>query len=266
VSPTLGRFDYSDDVAAAYDDTRAASASVLRPLRECLAGAPGRRLADVGGGTGNYAAALRDLDGFEPLVVDVSADMLERAVAKGLATKRGDARRLPLPDASFDAATMMAMLHHVPDWRVALAEARRILVPGGRLAIMGWAAEHAAVFWPLRYFPASIDWFMDTHPALDEALAELPGATVTPIVFDDLDDQSLAALSRSPADLVRAGRRRETGLFGRMIRDAPAELDAGLDRLERDLAAGARPHEAPEVMAARAERGDAAILCWTKPR
>lgn len=85
--------DYSRQ-AVRYDETRAASPSVLRPLREALKGAPGPRLADVGGGTGNYALALKR-EGWEPVVVDRSAEMLARAAAKGLETVEADAQRLP---------------------------------------------------------------------------------------------------------------------------------------------------------------------------
>jgi SAM-dependent methyltransferase len=76
--------DYSRQ-ADRYDETRGASPSVLRPLREALKGAPGRRLADVGGGTGNYALAL-SREGWNPVVVDRSPEMLARAAAKGLET------------------------------------------------------------------------------------------------------------------------------------------------------------------------------------
>jgi ubiquinone/menaquinone biosynthesis C-methylase UbiE len=49
--------DYSGQ-AQRYDETRSASPSVLRALRAALKDAPGIRLADLGGGTGNYALAL----------------------------------------------------------------------------------------------------------------------------------------------------------------------------------------------------------------
>ena len=62
--------DYANQ-AESYDRTRRASPSVLEPLRKALAGAAGRRLADVGGGTGNYSSAL-SAEGWEPLVVDSS--------------------------------------------------------------------------------------------------------------------------------------------------------------------------------------------------
>jgi ubiquinone/menaquinone biosynthesis C-methylase UbiE len=261
----LGRFDYERSVAEAYDETRAASPSVLGPLRECLARAPGRRLADIGGGTGNYAAALRDLDGFNPLVVDLSREMLGRAEAKGLATLVADAQALPLPDASFDAVTMISMLHHVPDWRAAVAEARRILRPGGRVALKGFAREHAPVFWPLDYFPSSREWFDRTHLSIAEALEELPGAQLMPISFEDVDDASLAALSRTPEGVLRAGREGRTSFFGRLRRDAPDELERGLAALAEDLGAGRRPDQDPAVLEAREHLGDAVVACWAKP-
>lgn len=261
----LGRFAYVEAVAASYDESRAASPSVLGVLRDCLAGAPGRALADLGGGTGNYAAALRDADGFDPLVVDVSREMLARAAGKGLRTLVADAQSLPLADASFDAVTMISMLHHVPDWQAALGEARRILRPGGRLAHKGFVREHASVFWPLDYFASSREWFDRNHPALDEVRDALPGARAAPIKFDDLDDASLAALARWPERVLDAGRAGETSVFGRLRLDAPDELDRGLDALERDLAAGRRPDLEPTVASARERFGDAVVVCWTKP-
>jgi ubiquinone/menaquinone biosynthesis C-methylase UbiE len=102
--------------------------------RAALAGATGRRLADIGGGTGNYALALAR-DGWDPVVIDRSPEMLARATEKGLATITADARALPVDDEAFDAVMLISMLHHVDDPAVVLAEARRILRRGGRLAL-----------------------------------------------------------------------------------------------------------------------------------
>jgi ubiquinone/menaquinone biosynthesis C-methylase UbiE len=54
-------------------------------LDAALAGAPGTLLADIGGGTGNYALAL-ERDGWEPVVIDRSPEMLAFAARKGLRT------------------------------------------------------------------------------------------------------------------------------------------------------------------------------------
>lgn len=244
--------DYSRQ-AEHYDDTRAASPSVLRRVREALEGAPGRRLADIGGGTGNYALAL-EREGWEPVVVDRSPGMLARAAAKGLETIEADAQRLPFEDASFDAVTMISMLHHVADRRAALAEARRILRPRGRLVIVGFTGEDAASLWIVDYFPASRPWMDATHPPRAMFVEELPEAVLAEFAFEDMDDGSLAALSAEPERVIEAAEAGATSYFERMHRDHPDELRAGLARLRDDVAAGRAPRRA----------GTATLLGWTK--
>ncbi len=125
--------DYSRQ-AERYDQTRSASPSVLRPLCEALEGAPGRRLADIGGGTGNYALALKR-EGWEPLVVDRSAEMLARAAAKGLEVVEADAQQLPFDE---DAASLW-VLDYFPSsrpWMAATHPPRSAILddlPGARL-------------------------------------------------------------------------------------------------------------------------------------
>jgi len=245
--------DYSRQ-ARLYDAARGASPSVLGPLRWGLKGAPGRRLADVGGGTGNYALALKQ-EGWEPVVVDRSPDMLSHAAAKGLETVLADAQRLPFADASFDAVTMISMLHHVEDRRAALAEAKRVLRRSGRLVLKGFTAEDAASLWVLDLFPSSWQWMMETHPPLSAFLDELPGAETVRVQFSDMADASLAALSADPARVVIAAEAGETSYFERMRRDHPTELAAGIRRLREDIAANRAPRRA----------GSATILSWTKP-
>jgi SAM-dependent methyltransferase len=244
--------DYSRQ-AERYDETRSASRSVLRPLCEALEGAPGRRLADIGGGTGNYALALKR-EGWEPVVVDRSDEMLRQAAAKGLETVAGDAQQLPFEDATFDAATMISMLHHVEDRGAALAEVKRILGPGGRLVLKGYTREDAARLWILEYFPSSRRWMEATHPPRSALLEELPGAQLFVFEFEDMQDASLAALSADPEQVLDAAERGDTSYFERMHRDHPDELRAGLARLRRDIAAGHAPRRA----------GTATILSWTK--
>ena len=245
--------DYSRQ-AEHYDETRSASPSVLRPLREALAGSPGRRLVDVGGGTGNYALALKR-EGWEPVVVDRSPGMLSRAAAKGLETVQADAQHLPFADEAFDAVTMISMLHHVEDRGAALAEARRVLRSPGKLVLMGFTAEDSDSLWILDYFPSSRSWMEATHPPRSEFLQELPGAATRSFAFTDMQDASLAALSADPERLLEAAGQGHTSYFERMQRDHAEELGAGLARLREDMAAGRAPGRA----------GTATIINWTKP-
>jgi SAM-dependent methyltransferase len=245
--------DYSNQ-ARAYDMTRAASPSVLAPLREALAGAPGPELLDIGGGTGNYAAALNE-DGWRPLVLDRSPQMLAHSEVKGLATMRADATALPFAENSFDAVMLVSMIHHVDAPEQALAEARRVLRPGGRLALMVFTREDIEDSWCLDYFPASRPWMYETHSPLDELLAELPGARRLPVIYEDMQDGSMAALLGYPELLLDPERCSQTSFFERMERDHPDDLRAGLERLERELSEGRAPHRS----------GGASMLAWTKP-
>jgi ubiquinone/menaquinone biosynthesis C-methylase UbiE len=244
--------DYSNQ-ARAYDTTRGVSRSVLVPLREALAGAPGPELLDVGGGTGNYAAALA-AEGWRALVLDRSLEMLARAEAKGLPTTLADATELPFADKSFDAVMLVSMIHHVDDRAAALAEARRVLRPCGRLALMAFTREDIEDSWCLDYFPASRPWMEATHPPLAELLAQLPGARCAPVIYEDLQDGSMAALLGHPEALLDPALRSQTSFFERMERDHPDDLRAGLRRLKAELRAGSAPRRS----------GEASMIGWVK--
>lgn len=104
-------------------------------LRGALA--PGSRILDVGGADGAHAEWLEG-DGHRVEVVDLVPRHVERARARGLTAQQGDARDLPHPDGSFDAALMLGPLYHLPDpshRARALAEAHRVLRPGGLFAV-----------------------------------------------------------------------------------------------------------------------------------
>lgn len=88
------------------------------------------RILDVGGGTGR---AARELDG--ATVVDAAGGMLREARTRGVDGIQGDAGRLPVREGSVDAVTVVDALHHFPDAAVAVAEAARVLRPGGVLVV-----------------------------------------------------------------------------------------------------------------------------------
>jgi SAM-dependent methyltransferase len=240
--------------AKTYDGTRAASQTILAALRAALAGAPGPRLADIGGGTGNYALALQR-EGWQPVVIDRSPEMLDHASSKGLETMTADAQCLPIPDQSFDAAMLVSMLHHVADPAAAIREAQRILRNAGQLAVMAYTLEDIQDLWLLAYFPSTRTWMSETHIPLTELLALLPGAERHEIVFTDLQDASLAALASAPEKILDPRWRTQTSYFERLARDHPDELDAGLERLTREVKAGSAP----------TRPGRASVLAWRRP-
>ena len=255
------RHDYRHQ-AARYDRTRGASPSILRPLRAAL-GSPGDRLLDIAGGTGNYAAAMRG-DGWGSVtVVDHSVEMLARARSKSLHVVRADAALLPIAGASVDAVLIVSALHLVTSWRDAIAEAQRILKPGGRLAIMDYSREHLDVHWILRYFPRARAAIVPNHIPRAELLTALPGATETTFEFTDLVDASMSALCRYPRKILDRSFRMQTSFFEQLEQTDPDEASEGLRRLERDLDEG-RDLDA-EVAALRSRYGDGVVVGWTQP-
>lgn len=112
----------------------------MRALAEHLPAPPGR-IADVGGGVGRYSIEL-SRHGYAMTLVDVSGVSLDFARARADEAKvqlerviKADARDLSaLADGSFDAVLLMGPLYHLQahaDRLAALAEARRVLRPGG---------------------------------------------------------------------------------------------------------------------------------------
>ncbi|MGH2846775.1 MAG: class I SAM-dependent methyltransferase [Thermoleophilaceae bacterium] len=113
-------------------------------LREILAPRPGERLLEVGPGTGYYTlpAAGWIVPGGRLDVLDVQQEMLDhtmaRAAAQGVSNivpARADAREMPYPDGSFDAAYLVTVLGEVPDQSAALRELRRVVKPAGRVVV-----------------------------------------------------------------------------------------------------------------------------------
>ncbi|HEX6696887.1 MAG TPA: class I SAM-dependent methyltransferase [Solirubrobacteraceae bacterium] len=104
---------------------------------------PAAAVVDVGCGTGTLAIALA-ADGAEVIGVDGDADVLALAHAKpgadAVQWRMGLATALPLPGASADRVVMSLLLHHLDaaGKRTALAEAVRVLRPGGRLHVADW--------------------------------------------------------------------------------------------------------------------------------
>ena len=106
----------------------------------------GTRLLDVASGPG-YVAAAAAAVGASAIGVDFSSEMVRLAARRypGIRFQEGDAEALAFPDESFDAVTINFGVLHLARPDAALAEARRVLVPGGRCAFTVWATPEVSV-------------------------------------------------------------------------------------------------------------------------
>jgi ubiquinone/menaquinone biosynthesis C-methylase UbiE len=151
-----------------------------RLVERALDGAAPRRILDLGCGTGEMALAIARVSPDVKLIgVDGDAGVLKRADAKAraegveLELHEALADRVPLPDANVDCVVSTLMFHHlVPSAkRAALAEARRVLVPGGRLLVCDIGRASDPVMRTAFFAVQLLDGFPNTRA---HARGELP--------------------------------------------------------------------------------------------
>lgn len=128
---------------AGYDQAFGSVAGqAVEPMLDAAYVGQGTKVLDLCCGPGFLAAgAMRR--GAEATGLDFSATAIELARARfpGCRFEQGDAQALPFPDASFDSVVCGYGLMHVPEPTVVMSEIRRVLRPGGRVAVSVWDVD-----------------------------------------------------------------------------------------------------------------------------
>jgi len=125
-----------DGLAEWYEGFRPAlSAEELDVLMRLLGPGDGRCL-DVGCGTGLAAAAVEEL-GWSVVGVDISADVLAGARARGIDVVQAAADALPFQEASFDAAVSFFTHTDIDEFAAAMRDVARVLRPGATFVYAG---------------------------------------------------------------------------------------------------------------------------------
>lgn len=139
---------YFDRVAASFGEQLLPGRTWEGLARGLARLCPRGRYADLGIGDGMLTLLLAET-AEKVTAVDISQEMLAalrtRAKAQGIAnieTVEGELENLPLPEASHDVVVMSQALHHAADPDKALAEAVRVLVPGGSLLVLDLLAHN----------------------------------------------------------------------------------------------------------------------------
>jgi SAM-dependent methyltransferase len=170
------RVDY-DEIALVYDERYQENRlEGIAAALTTLAGEIGaRRALEAGCGTGRWLGDLQAA-GLETCGLDISFGMLEKAHSRDahIPLVCGSAGRLPFHDASFDLVCCVNALHHFDDRRGFIFEARRLLRPGGALAIIGMDphAEGQRELWYLYdCFPGTYELDLRRFPRQETVIA-----------------------------------------------------------------------------------------------
>jgi len=140
--------EYFEQIAPIWDEERsmhAAAGTVESAILDTLGHQPLGRVLDVGTGTGRMLALLADradravgLDTSHSML-SVARANLERVGVGNWELRQGDVHCPPLDAASFDLVVIHQVLHYLDDPSRAIAEAARLVAPGGRLLVVDFA-------------------------------------------------------------------------------------------------------------------------------
>ncbi len=154
----LGDVRFFNRLAPIYDLVMPAADRTALTAALRRAEGPVEQLLDLGGGSGRATIAV---EADQRVVVDVSREMLRRARTRQpgqtgrrpprasagdsvgpLSAVRGDARRLPVADDGVDAAMAVDAFHHMPEQAQVIAEAKRVIRPGGVFVVREFDPSH----------------------------------------------------------------------------------------------------------------------------
>jgi len=186
----------------------------------------GRKVVDIGCGTGRTAAALAER-GARVWGVEPSPEMAALARERLSKVKSAPAEHLPFKDGWFERAVMQLVIHLL-DRPQAFAEARRVLAPDGRLVVVTFDMTHFERYWLNEYFPSIEELDRARFPTRDELAGELRAAS-----FDAVRLVPLAQRVVVDREWALAKVR---GLFISTLQLLDEEeLRTGLERMEREL-------------------------------
>jgi ubiquinone/menaquinone biosynthesis C-methylase UbiE len=220
-----------DRCAERYDELRPVDDSWWEVFGDLvrLGNLRGRRVLEVGCGTGRMAAALAEREHARVWAVDAAPAMVERASALGVNARVARAAALPFKPGWFDAV-VMRMVAHLLDRSRAFPEAQRVLGAGGRIAIATHDPESFDRVWFAPFFPSFLELERSRFPGEERLRGELVAAGFGEVVVERRI-QPRQITREHALDILRSQAYSTFELL------PPAEYAAGVARAEADLPA-----------------------------
>jgi SAM-dependent methyltransferase len=231
----MEKVDYDARLHAVYDAGRQMSADALHTWMEAFA----RHLPvarplvwlDLGSGTGRMTPSLATAFGGPVHGIEPSDRMRAQAPGHPAVTyAAGSAERIPLPDASCDAALLFFVWHHVVGRAAAVRELRRVVRPGGKLFVQANFSDRMPDTWWFRVLPEWREVDRAQFRSEEEVMSDFAGAGWTLVARDEVTWLRSASLG----DDVERLKLRAVSAFEHM---SEAVVEAGFARIEEALPA-----------------------------
>lgn len=230
-----------DRIGRSYAATRAADPRIVARLAALLDLSGASVICDVGAGSGNYSNALADL-GHDVIAIEPAATMRAQSHPHPhVSWREGVAEALPIDDAAAAGVICTLAAHHFSNPEQALTEMARVC-PNGAVVFFTLDPRRRPITWIEQYFPPvrQIDLaaFMPARRLLELGEAALGRAgAIEPFPLPaDLTDNFLFAAWQRPEAYLDPGFRANASGFATADQSV---IEAGADRLERDLRTGA---------------------------
>jgi SAM-dependent methyltransferase len=189
---------YFRDNASRWNEIRSLQVDEVEVEKALVTAFAGRRvhdLVDMGTGTGRVLEVLGP-HVERAIGIDLSREMLsvartnlERLSLSNCMVRQGDIAQLPLPAAAADAVTIHQVLHYAIDPAALVAEAARVLEPGGRLAIVDFAPHGEEILRDqhahrrLGFEDAEVEGWLRAAGLEPGPASRLPGKPLTVVVW-----------------------------------------------------------------------------------
>jgi len=223
-------------ISRIYDTSRVANPETTEKLIRLLHIGGDSVVLDMGCGTGNYVAVLRQV-AKNVIGIDLSPGMLEQARAKfsGLPLICGDVTSIPFKSETFDAAFAIQVLHHVKEKELFLKEAYRVLRKQACIAIHSCSHRQMKVFWFYHYFPKGLQVDLARMPDSEEIVSLLNRVGFSDIGIEVCYHDVVVA-DETPERYLDKDYRNSISTFAFLTKE---DIELGCNRIRRDINSGA---------------------------
>lgn len=229
-----------NSIGQGYNRTRQADSRIVKRLVSLLDLPPGKIIADVGAGTGNYSMEIANC-GYRVIAIEPSQTMQsQRQLHQDVTWVTAAAESIPLENNAVDGVVVMLALHHFHNIDAGIREINRIC-DTGKIVIFAFDQSKISDFWLTDYFPYFIQDTLKTFPepqAIADKIEQITHKQVDIIPFllpADLKDLFAAAGWCKPEIYLDDSVRKGISTFSKMPRE---ELEQGIEKLSGDISSG----------------------------